>query len=121
MNKAAFRGLFFIIVVGALLFRLLGLDLRPMHHDEANQAVKFGRLLEKGEYRYDENDHHGPSLYYLPLPLAWAFSKTTLASLDEVILRLLPALFGAGVLLLLLLFVKGMGRTERAKIGRAHV
>jgi uncharacterized protein (TIGR03663 family) len=111
MNKAAFRGLFFIIVVGALLFRLLGLDLRPMHHDEANQAVKFGLLLEKGEYRYDLSDHHGPSLYYLTLPLAWAFSKTTLASLDEVILRLLPALFGAGVLLLLLLFVKGMGRT----------
>ena len=111
MSKAAFRGLFFIIVVGALLLRLVGLDQRPMHHDEANQAVKFGLLLEKGEYRYDQSDHHGPSLYYLTLPLAWASSKTTLASLDEVTLRLLPALFGAGFLLLLLLFVKGMGRT----------
>jgi len=111
MSKAAFRGLFFIIIVGALLFRLIGLDIRPMHHDEANQAVKFGLLLEKGEYRYDPGDHHGPSLYYLTLPLAWAFAKTSLASLDEVTLRLLPALFGAGILLLLLLFVKGMGRT----------
>ena len=111
MNKAAFRALFFIVFIGAILFRLAGLDLRPMHHDEANQAVKFGTLLEKGEYRYDKADHHGPSLYYLTLPVAWAFSKTSLASLDEVTLRLLPALFGAAILLLLLLLVKGMGRT----------
>ncbi len=111
MNKAAFRALFFIVFIGAILFRLPGLDLRPMHHDEANQAVKFGTLLEKGEYRYDKADHHGPSLYYLTLPVAWAFSKTSLASLDEVTLRLLPALFGAAILLLLLLLVKGMGRT----------
>ena len=39
-----------------------------MHHDEANQAVKFGALLERGEYRYDAHDHHGPTLYYLTLP-----------------------------------------------------
>ena len=26
-------------------------------------------LLEAGEYRYDLSDHHGPSLYYLSLPL----------------------------------------------------
>ena len=44
---------------------------RPMHHDEANQAVRFGRLLETGEYRYDRRDHHGPTLYYLTLPVAW--------------------------------------------------
>ena len=43
-----------------------------MHHDEANQAVKFGALLETGEYRYDRTDHHGPTLYYLTLPAAWA-------------------------------------------------
>ena len=42
-----------------------------MHHDEANQAVKFGALLERGEYRYDAHDHHGPTLYYLTLPSAW--------------------------------------------------
>jgi hypothetical protein len=43
-----------------------------MHHDEANQAVRFGILLETGEYRYDRHDHHGPTLYYLTLPFAWA-------------------------------------------------
>jgi len=54
-----------------------------MHHDEANQAVKFGALLERGEYRYDANDHHGPTLYYLTLPAAWLRGQSTLASLDE--------------------------------------
>ena len=81
-----------------------------MHHDEANQAVRFGQLLETGEYRYDRNDHHGPTLYYLTLPVAWARGQTTLASLDERTLRVVPALFGAGFILLLPLMARGLGR-----------
>ena len=68
MNKAAFSVVAAGAVVLGLAFRLAWLDLRPMHHDEANQAVRFGQLLETGEYRYDRNDHHGPTLYYLTLP-----------------------------------------------------
>ena len=45
-NKTVFRGVFLLVILGAFLFRLVLLDLRPMHHDEANQAVKFGNLLE---------------------------------------------------------------------------
>jgi len=111
MNKTAFGGLLLIVLATALLVRIPGLSLRPMHHDEANQALKFGRLLEKGEYQYDKADHHGPALYYLTLPLAWASSKTTLSSLDETTLRLLPAIFGAALVLLLLLFGQSLGRT----------
>ena len=48
-----------------------------MHHDEANQAVKFGALLETGAYQYDRNDHHGPTLYYLTLPSAWLRGQAT--------------------------------------------
>ena len=77
MSKAAFRALVPLVVLGALLFRLPGLSLRPMHHDEANQAMKFGALLEAGEYRYDPADHHGPSLYYLTWVLAKALGRTT--------------------------------------------
>jgi len=109
MNKTAFCGLFLVILGGALVFRTAGLGLRPMHHDEANQAVKFGALLEKGEYRYDRADHHGPSLYYLTLPLARASGRKTLASLDETVLRLVPALFGTATLLILLVFLKSAG------------
>ncbi len=111
MKKAAWGGLFVVVLAGALLLRTRELGLRPMHHDEANQAVKFGALLETGEYHYDKNDHHGPSLYYLTLPVARAGGTPPAASLDETVLRLVPALFGAGALLLLLLFRRGLGRT----------
>ncbi len=110
MKKAAFGGLFLAVLGLGLALRLARLDLRPFHHDEANQAVKFGALLEKGDYRYDPADHHGPTLYYLTLPMAWARSQTTLASLDEKTLRLVPALFGAGLILLFLLLGRELGR-----------
>ncbi len=114
MTKRAFRGLFLCAVIGALIFRTVRLDLRPMHHDEANQAVKFGRLLERGEYRYDPNDHHGPSLYYLTLPFALAASGRSLAALNETTIRLLPALAGTAVLFVLLLLLGGLPRESVA-------
>jgi uncharacterized protein (TIGR03663 family) len=110
MTNKVFRGLFVCAVLGALLFRVVRLDVRPMHHDEANQAVKFGGLLERGEYRFDPNDHHGPSLYYLTLPVARVAGERTLAELSETTLRLVPALFGAGLLLLFLLLAGGLSR-----------
>ncbi len=96
-------GLFVLILAAGLWFRVARLDKRPMHHDEANQAVKFGRLLEEGRYQYDPADHHGPSLYYLTLPFAWLSGSRSLAGLNERIIRLVPAVFGAAVLLLLLM------------------
>ena len=72
MTRApARRALVALALAAGLALRLARLDVRPMHHDEANQAVKFGALLERGEYRYDAHDHHGPTLYYLTLPVAW--------------------------------------------------
>jgi uncharacterized protein (TIGR03663 family) len=110
MNKKAFTGLFLLIVIAAAAFRLIDLGVRPMHHDEANQALKFGALLEGGEYRYDKADHHGPSLYYLSLPFARLLGRDTLAALDERTLRLVPAGFGLGAILLLFLLVPLMGK-----------
>jgi len=110
MTDKAFRGLFLCAVAGALLFRFVRLDVRPMHHDEANQAVKFGDLLERGEYRFDPQDHHGPTLYYLTLPAARAAGARTLAGLDESALRAVPALFGAGLILLFLLLSGAVSR-----------
>jgi len=110
MNKKAFAWLFFLTLLAASLFRLNGLSLRPMHHDEANQALKFAALLERGEYRYDKQDHHGPSLYYLSLPFAGVFGQNTLASLSERTLRFVPAFFGIATILLLLLFLPALGR-----------
>ena len=110
MSRTAFYSLCGAALALALAFRLVGLDARPMHHDEANQAVKFGVLLETGQYLYDRTDHHGPTLYYLTLPSAWLRGQTTLASLDERTLRVVPALFGAGLILLLLFLTRHLGR-----------
>ena len=114
MTRGCAGALVAIALAAGLALRLARLDARPMHHDEANQAVKFGALLERGEYRYDAHDHHGPTLYYLSLPAAWLRGQGTLASLDERTLRGVTAVFGAATILLLPLLSAGIGRTAVA-------
>jgi uncharacterized protein (TIGR03663 family) len=114
MTRAGVGAVLAIALTAALALRLARLDVRPMHHDEANQAVKFGTLLERGEYRYDSHDHHGPTLYYLSLPAAWLRGQFTLAALDERTLRGVTAMFGTATILLLPLLSDGIGRTAVA-------
>jgi uncharacterized protein (TIGR03663 family) len=111
MTRAVAGALVALALTAALALRGARLEVRPMHHDEANQAIKFGDLLERGEYRYDFRDHHGPTLYYLTLPSAWLGGRQTLASLDEVTLRRVPVAFGIATILLLPLLAAGIGRT----------
>jgi uncharacterized protein (TIGR03663 family) len=111
MTRASAAALVVVALAAGLALRLARLDSRPMHHDEANQAVKFGELVEHGEYRYDTHDHHGPTLYYLTLPFAWLRGQTTLAALDETTVRLVPVAFGAATILLFPLLAPGVGRT----------
>jgi uncharacterized protein (TIGR03663 family) len=110
MKKPVFGLLFLLICLTALAVRVVRLDLRPMHHDEANQAVKFGNLLENGEYRYDNTDHHGPSLYYLSLPLVRLITGPDFADTGTFALRLLPALSGMGMIILFLFLADGLSR-----------
>jgi uncharacterized protein (TIGR03663 family) len=110
MTKTVFGALLAAAFGLALAVRVIGLDARPMHHDEANQAVKFGALLETGDYRYDPSDHHGPTLYYLTLLSAWARGQATLAAIDERTVRIVPAIFGASLILLFGLLAGGLGR-----------
>jgi uncharacterized protein (TIGR03663 family) len=105
------------VAVGASAFRLPRLALRPMHGDEANQAVKAGILLETGVYRYDPGEHHGPSLYYLTLPSFRLHSAGTFAETDEGMYRIVPLAFGVGVILLLLLIGDGLGRAPAVVAG----
>lgn len=98
------------ITAGALGFRLWRLDERVMHGDEANQAVRTGILLETGRYEYDLKDNHGPTLYYLSLPFAWLSSGKSFADTNVVTFRLVPVVFGAGLVLLLWLVRDGLGR-----------
>lgn len=110
MSRDTFRWIFAAVLLLGLALRFARLELRPMHHDEANQALKFAALLETGEYRYDPREHHGPTLYYLTLPGAWARGFRNLEALDEETLRAVPAVFGCGTIALLLLSIPGLSR-----------
>ncbi len=101
-----------LATAGALTMRLPGLDRRPMHGDEAVHAIKFGGLWQSGAYHYDPEEYHGPTLYYLTLPLVWISGADDLGQTDARVFRLLPVLFGAGLILLLLLFVDGWGKAQ---------
>jgi uncharacterized protein (TIGR03663 family) len=102
------------VAIGAAALRLPRLSLRPMHGDEANQAVKTAILLETGQYAYNPHDHHGPSLYYLALPVLWAAGAETAPDITDAMLRLVPVLFGVGLVLLVLFVADGLGRPAAA-------
>ena len=100
-----------VIVIAALALatRLVALDARPMHGDEANQAHKTGVLIEDGVYTYDPHEHHGPSLYYLAQLSAAVRGETTFAETREATYRIVPVIFSVLAILLLLLVRDGLG------------
>ncbi len=85
---------FLLIILFALALRLVNLEQRPMHTDEAVHALKFASLLEKGSYRYDPFEYHGPALNYFTLIPAWLASAQSISEIDETTLRLVPAIAG---------------------------
>jgi uncharacterized protein (TIGR03663 family) len=101
MRAAVFAVGVMLLALGALAIRLPQLDVRPVHTDEAVHSVKFKGLWDDGEYRYDPDEYHGPTLYYATLPVARASGARRFAELDESTLRLVPVLFGVGLVLLL--------------------
>lgn len=76
-----------ILLVAAAL-RLPELALNPFHHDEGVNGWFTTTLVRDGYYRYNPENYHGPSLYYLALASEIVFGLTTEA------MRLVPALFG---------------------------
>ena len=90
--------------------RYASLEARPMHNDEAVNGIKFGRLWEQGDYKYDPNEHHGPTLYYATLALAELTKAPDLNHFTEARLRVLTVLFGLGMILLLPLIADGLGQ-----------
>ena len=88
-----------------------------MHGDEAVHAVKFGELLDRGVYRYDPFEFHGPTLYYFTLPSVWLSGARNFAQTREPAYRFVPAVFGVGLVLLLWLVINGLGGAEAAWAG----
>ena len=81
--------------------RLIQLDDRPVHTDEAVNAVIVADGLAGGVYHYDPRDRHGPALYYLETPLCRLLGVRGLADMEAWELRAGSALVSASTLLLL--------------------
>ncbi|HEX5708791.1 MAG TPA: flippase activity-associated protein Agl23 [Pyrinomonadaceae bacterium] len=110
---------FWTLASGATLFvaavlRLYALALKPMHHDEGVNGFFLTNLLREGRYVYDPTNYHGPTLYYFTLPTAALFG------LNEVAVRLVPAVFGIATVALVLCLRRHLG-TVGALAGAALV
>src|SRR5712691_1263272 len=98
-----------LAIAGGLALRVPKLDTRPLHNDEAVNAVKVSELWQHGRYAYDPDEYHGPALHYATLPFLWLSGARAPEQLADATLRLAPVAFGVGLILLLLLFVDGLG------------
>jgi len=99
-----------LLAAGGLALRGVRLDNRPMHNDEAVNALRLAPHWQPDPWRYDPDEHHGPTLYYCTRPLLWLSGARDLTQVSEVTLRLLPAVCGTGMILLLGLLADGLGR-----------
>jgi len=103
-----------LAIAGALALRVPRLATRPLHNDEAVNAVKVSELWQHGRYAYDPDEYHGPALHYATLPFLWLSGAHDSDELSDTTLRLAPVAFGVGLILLLLLFADGLGRPALA-------
>jgi uncharacterized protein (TIGR03663 family) len=101
----------FVATVLALALRWLRLSERPMHNDEGVNAIKFRGLWEHNSYKYDPTEFHGPSLYYSTLALERLTGAPRFEQFTEARLRVVPVLFGVGLILLIPLLADGIGKT----------
>ena len=106
-----------LLAGAALALRLPELDQRPLHADESVHTLIFKGLWDSGIYRYDPDEYHGPSLYYLTLPSAALSGARTFSDTTEAAYRIIPVLFGVGLILLLPLLRDGLGSSATLVAG----
>lgn len=107
--KYLFLLFYLLFLFSVLMSRFYGISIRPMHCDEANQAYKTGILLEKGFYKYDPHEHHGPLLYYATLPIFYFYGVHQFRDTNETMFRAVPVLFSLLIFLSLLPMKKYIG------------
>ncbi|MFL6285006.1 MAG: flippase activity-associated protein Agl23 [Pyrinomonadaceae bacterium] len=95
------------VLVAAAVLRLVALNMKPMHHDEGVNGFFLMNLMRQGVYHYDPSNYHGPTLYFLTLPLAFVADK--LHVLDAWVLRLVTVAFGVGTVWLVLALRRYVG------------
>lgn len=109
MNRRLGLGLL-LAFVAALALRAPHLDSRPMHNDEAVNALKLQALWEHGTYVYDPDEYHGPALHYASLPFLWLSPARDFSQFTERTLRLVTVCFGLALIPLLWWLRDGLGK-----------
>lgn len=107
MSERAWRAACAAVMLAAAALRLVALGVKPLHHDEAVNGFFLTNLIRQGRYVYDPSNYHGPTLYYLTLPLAQLAEK--LQFMNVWVLRSVPVLFGLGTIWLLLALRRRVG------------
>jgi uncharacterized protein (TIGR03663 family) len=92
-----------LLIGGWLRFEQIGV--KPLHHDEGVNSFFLLNLARGGEYRYNPDNYHGPTLYYLGLASLYLFGE------NELALRFWPAAFGLLTVGLVWLFRRELGPT----------
>jgi uncharacterized protein (TIGR03663 family) len=86
-----------------ILLRLVLLDARPIHHDEAVNGWFIDGIFQKGFFSYDPNNYHGPLFFY------WTALAEILFGRSLTALRIPSVLFGSLLTLVPLLFRRWIG------------
>jgi uncharacterized protein (TIGR03663 family) len=94
----------------AAALRLPALGERPMHADESVHAFKFRDVYERGDYVYDPNEFHGPTLYYATAVVWKLRGSPNWLNETEPDYRLVTVLFALAGIALLALLGDGLGR-----------
>jgi uncharacterized protein (TIGR03663 family) len=103
-----------VLLVGGFL-RLFDLGLVPLHHDEGVNGNFLATLVRTGQYTYNPENYHGPTLYFFSAIIPWmarffggkAFGDNW--GLTTFNIRFVTAAFGVGTIWLALLLRKRIG------------
>ncbi|SKB02349.1 TIGR03663 family protein [Prosthecobacter debontii] len=105
---------FLILVVVALglaySYRFQGLELRPMHTDEAILGMKLAETWNTGHFTYDPKDFHGPALHQVSLLWSKLAGWGDPTTWTEANLRMVTVMCSMALLLVTLLFADALGR-----------
>jgi uncharacterized protein (TIGR03663 family) len=95
----------FILAVSIGVWLRFGqIGVKPFHHDEGvNSHFLLSLAAPNGGYKYNPENYHGPTLYYIALPALRVFGATDFA------LRFTPAMFGVLTVLMVWLLRKHLG------------
>ncbi len=109
MKKVLFIALFCIAIVFGFYAKNFNVRERAIHADESEQASTFLKLYTSGEYKYNPQGPHGPTLYYWTNAIEKIFESDA-SKIDISQLRQTQLPFFVFILCAFAIFSPHMGR-----------